>query len=1231
MSVRYRVGFDVGTASMGLVAVSLDDAGNPVDIIHHDLRIWNEPLVPKTGTLLNQDRRTKRLHRRQIRRRARRMRGIAHLAPFLGLDAASILASNDQTKNGERILELRAKSVTERIELEDLLRLMLLLSKKRGYKGTFKEPKAKKISEEEVVTVDEGADQVAAPAEADVERAKETKQVKDGIGRLSEALAERGNITVGQYLYKEHLADPSKNLKFGKDHSGFYASRAMIEDEFNRIWEKQREFHSAILDKEFPAYGSYREDGSVDLTPRSLKELFFHAVLHQRPVVWDAGTIGRCQLEPDLPRASMAQPSAQSFRIEKNVADLRWRGAGREERLTHEQNAVIRELLHNPEQMDAHGIVSFTRIYDQLAEKGIRGIGADGKPQTFTKDRSTKGHTEGSSRLNGLIGDRTRKAFDRLGILDEWLTLNPDLEAPDSRAQIQVINFLSGLTSVEEIGGADTDWASRFEPTIRSGTKKNKKRTINPQVVEFINKIHATGKLDLLGKMGFDTARSAYSIRANRILAKYMKEHGTDETDAKCRAYRKCTHSETNAFCPQSVDLREVSAAPEVLQRPASTGNQIVDISLEQIYRAMQELISKYGLPAEMHIELARDMKLSAKGRREIERDQRDKAKGREIVFAEIREHGGAPSGKNIDKYLLARDMGNKCPYCRRSLSIEDILSESATEFEHILPRSRSGVGKKNLAHSLLACKSCNSKKGNRLAWDAFANSQDKLERSAEELSPGIVAIIQGEIGVGSKGKKGKKPKKVVGASVRARIMENKARWLLQQSFEEVQDSESSIDSVAVSAANDTSWISKIACEWLQSITPAQVFPTRGRITATTRRHWGLETVIPEIRTSSGLPVFTTRAFDGIASPIEIEKGQEVGVLLPGKFEELKKYWEGHSPKHDQGPYEWIPSIDKRRDHRHHLIDALAIALTTRSHAQKLSVLRKRNSDVLPSEHDGGFDLEKWLERYPPVMPHHRDKALTMIENATIRRKSDRYVSGQLLEETAYARRGEVIGSRSKLATLKESDLEDIIDLETREAVIGQVNAYKSGAFDDKPVSYAQAIIKPIYHRFSNGEGKGTQIKSVLVARTDLPGNSPSLVEVENEKNSDRPFIYKSGGNAFLEVDNMGKAEVVQLVEAQNAKHKPHSHGEDTLRRIFANDLVREIDENGQFIGPSYTVTSLKGGSVAPTLRLALATETLTFGSVEKISKDLKAAGVQMPLIKTVSGKSLKKWVIIDP
>ncbi|HUW78662.1 MAG TPA: HNH endonuclease domain-containing protein [Candidatus Nanopelagicaceae bacterium] len=1230
MSLRYRVGLDVGTASMGLVAVSLDDSGVPLDIIHHDLRIWNEPLAPKTGILLNQDRRAKRLHRRQIRRRARRMRGIAHLAPLLGLDASSILHSNEQSKNGERVLELRARAVNERVELEDLLRVMLLLSKKRGYKGTFKEPRAKKLAEETTNSVEANSEAVVPSDEADADRAKETKQVKDGIGRLSEELERRGGITVGQYIHQEHLADPTKNLKFGKDHSGFYASRAMIEDEFDRIWEKQREYHSVILDTEHPVFGALLEDGSLDLSPRPLKEHFSRAVLFQRPVVWDAGTIGRCLLEPGLPRSPMAQPSAQSFRIEKNIADLRWRGAGKEERLTQEQNAVIRELLYNPEELDAHGVVSFARMYEKLDEQAIRGIGSDGNAQTFTKDRSTKGHTEGSSRLNGLIGERTRKAFEELGVLNEWLALNPDTEAPDSRTQIQVINFLSGLTSVEEVGGADTDWASRFEPTIRFGKRKNTKRTIDPKVVDFINKIHATGKLGLLAKMGFDTSRSAYSIRANRILANYMKEHATDETDAKCRAYRKCTHSETNALCPQSVDLSEGSVAPVALERPASTGNQIVDISLEQIYRAMQELIGKYGMPAEMHIELARDMKLSAKGRREMEREQRDKAKGRELIFSEIRDRGGAPTGKNIDKYLLARDMGHKCPYCRRCLSIEDVLSESATEFEHILPRSRSGVGKKNVFHSLLACKSCNSKKDNHLAWDAFPNDRENLKRSAEELSPGILDKIEAESGISTRKKVSKKSKSLRGPRARDRIMENKARWLLQQSFEEVQDSESSIDSVAASAANDTSWIAKIACEWLQSITESPVFPTRGRITSVTRRRWGLETVIPEARIRDGLPVFTTRALENISSPIEIEKGQEIGILLKDKFEEFKKYWEGHSPQHELGPDVWIPPLDKRRDHRHHLIDALTIALTTRSHAQRLSLGRKRNSDVLVSDRHRGFDLAEWQQQYSPGLQRHRDKALKMIENAAIRRKTDRYVAGPLLEETAYAKRDTVIASRSKLAMLKESDLEKIVEPETRTAVIAQVNAYKSGAIGGRALSYAQAIAQPIYHRFIEGDGRGTLVKSVLVARTDIAADSPSLIEVKSVKNAEKPFVYKSGGNAYLEIDEQGNSKVVRLLDSYGRNHSSHGISNHAPRRIFINDLVREMVD-GQVSGPTYVVKSMTGGLDSPTLLLVLASETLTYGAAKAIAKDLKEVGILKPLAIKTSGKNIKKWAVIDP
>ena len=44
--MAYRLGLDVGTASLALVAVSLDAQGQPEKIIYHSGRIFEEPLDP---------------------------------------------------------------------------------------------------------------------------------------------------------------------------------------------------------------------------------------------------------------------------------------------------------------------------------------------------------------------------------------------------------------------------------------------------------------------------------------------------------------------------------------------------------------------------------------------------------------------------------------------------------------------------------------------------------------------------------------------------------------------------------------------------------------------------------------------------------------------------------------------------------------------------------------------------------------------------------------------------------------------------------------------------------------------------------------------------------------------------------------------------------------------------------------------------------------------------------
>ena len=74
MVTKYRLGLDVGTASVGAAAVSLDKDGQPDGLIWHHVRIFSEPLENAQGTLVSKKagRRKARMQRRQIDRRTSR-------------------------------------------------------------------------------------------------------------------------------------------------------------------------------------------------------------------------------------------------------------------------------------------------------------------------------------------------------------------------------------------------------------------------------------------------------------------------------------------------------------------------------------------------------------------------------------------------------------------------------------------------------------------------------------------------------------------------------------------------------------------------------------------------------------------------------------------------------------------------------------------------------------------------------------------------------------------------------------------------------------------------------------------------------------------------------------------------------------------------------------------------------------------------------------------------------
>ena len=140
---NYRLGIDIGTASVACAAFALKD-GAPTEIIHCACRIFEEPLQPAKGGGMGEPkkaaRRLARQQRRQHHRRAQRLRNIAALGPKMGVAPAETPPDCGQT-----IHQIRATSAEESVPLPDLFCVFLHLAKRRGYMGVFREPKEKKI------------------------------------------------------------------------------------------------------------------------------------------------------------------------------------------------------------------------------------------------------------------------------------------------------------------------------------------------------------------------------------------------------------------------------------------------------------------------------------------------------------------------------------------------------------------------------------------------------------------------------------------------------------------------------------------------------------------------------------------------------------------------------------------------------------------------------------------------------------------------------------------------------------------------------------------------------------------------------------------------------------------------------------------------------------------------------------------------------------------------------
>ncbi len=241
--------------------------------------------------------------------------------------------------------------------------------------------------------------------------------------------------------------------------------------------------------------------------------------------------------------------------------------------------------------------------------------------------------------------------------------------------------------------------------------------------------------------------------------------------------------------------------------------NPTVHIALNQIRHVVNELLTRYGHPASIAIELGRELPAGKEGRAEIEKEQKENQKVNERLDNCLRKQNQACNRDNRLRLRLWEELdddpnGRCCPFSGQKIDIADLFNGNA-ETEHLIPFSRSLDDSR--ANKVICTRQANRDKGQRTPYEAFGDNPDGY--NWEEIFR------------------------------RSKKLPKNKHWRFQKDALEIWKRDHA-DFLA-RHLNDTRYIGRLTKEYLENICPFnKIDVLTGRLTALLRGHWGLHSVL---------------------------------------------------------------------------------------------------------------------------------------------------------------------------------------------------------------------------------------------------------------------------------------------------------------------------------------------------------------------------------------------------
>lgn len=961
------LGLDLGTTSIGWAVVDqAENENEKSDIIKLGVRVnplsvdERDNYEKGKSITTTADRTQKRGMRRNLQRyKLRRDNLVAILKREHFIDDASQLAE-DGPGTTFQTLRLRAKAASDAISLPELARVLLMINKKRGYKSNRKANNqeegqlidgmavARMLYEDELtpgqyvyrlitngknyapsfyrsdlqdeydriwneqaqyypeIFTDEFKEQLAGRGSKDVSKvfyAKykvQTAEVKDRKLRRKtiyrwrvEALKQQcpikevacvlgnmgtelkncsgylgsigdhskelyfNNMTVGQYLVAQIDRDPHYRIK-----DRVYYRQDYL-DEFEKIWETQAQHHP-------------------ELTPELKSEIRDVVIFYQRKLKSKKGLISYCEFEgreitvleggkqrkvmtgPRVcPKSSPLFQDCKVWQTVNNVA-VRDGKSGMSTELTAEQ----RLLLHN--ELTARVSMKKAEVLKLLGYKGKQwDLNYDELPGNTTMTRFMEAYRTIADWSGHFVED-----FNKLNYSQKMQFLTGVFSAIGAKTDILQFSY--------EQGKYTDDALFKLWHLIYSYEDDNT-ATGNGKLIEHIAVMTGLSK-EYAAALAAITFADDYGSLSSKAIDKIMPHLIAGNKYSDACALAGYNHSRQSLTREQNA-ARELALQLPVLAKN-SLRNPVVEKILNQMVHVVNACMEQYGKADEngvkrfdeIHVEMARNLKQSAKQREDATKALRSRTKENEEIMELLRKDPAFniahPSRNDILRYRLYKELepnGFKTLYTGTYIKREELFSRNF-DIEHIIPQAV--MFDDSFSNKTLETRAANIEKGKMTAID-------------------YVRKIKGDEGV-------EEYKRIV-EDLFGKTSRTKCKKLLTEGDKLPED-------FLNRDLNDTRYISSKAREMLLEVTRT-VVPTLGSITDTLREDWGLVDVLKDLN-------WDKYAALGLTETYRNRDGHEVRRI---------KDW------------------SKRNDHRHHAMDALAVAFTRLEHTQYLNSLSARD------------------------------------------------------------------------------------------------------------------------------------------------------------------------------------------------------------------------------------------------------------------------------------------------